>query len=339
MDITAKEIECVNRLSAVSFLDDVLCMGDSKGVLHLFSNEFDRSFKVNEHDSSNDSGQFEITSVGLAGQFPLHKSILVSDQSAAKLWRVSEKKQKCVRQYTELHAFHIHSLAVHRHWPVFVTADELSILLWDIENGSTAHQLLGRTHSVYELEDVITSTSFSEADPALIVWTSTKGTVSVGDLRLSSVLKQPVAMFLPIANSAGFYSEVVNSVSSAKFIDQNFLVAREYYSLKFWDLRQQTRPSNIVQVLNTKQTINELYESGRLYDKFAVSASTTGGNTVVTGSYNGIEVLDSTGLAHRHIELCNDTAMLNVAVDHRGSRIAAVAGTKAVVLGEEDMRG
>mmetsp|Transcript_20236 Transcript_20236/g.37754 ORF Transcript_20236/g.37754 Transcript_20236/m.37754 type:complete len:339 (-) Transcript_20236:285-1301(-) len=338
MDLDVKEIQCADPITVISFLDDTLCLGDSKGVLHFCSSDIGRAFKLEVNESSkHDGAQPEITAIGLAGTFPHHKSILVSDQNVVKLWRVSKDRQRCVKEYAALHDFRIHSLTVHHHWPVFVTADELSIFLWDIELAGTAHQLLGRTHSVFELEDVITSASFSEADPALLLWSSTKGTVNVGDLRLKSILTHPVAQFQHTSESQGFLTEVINSVSSAKFLDHTTLVAREFFNLKFWDLRKQQTPTKKVQVLTCSEPLGELYHSGKLYDKFIVSTSTSPGNRVATGNYKGIEVLDSNGDIKRHIEM-GDTAMLNVAVENKGSKLAGVAGSKAVVLDNDVSR-
>jgi WD40 repeat protein len=329
MDI--QEIQYADPITAVSFFDSMLCLGDSKGLLHLYDNDTYLAFKVDQSEAAKHSElQLAISAVALMGVYPQHMTILASDAKSVKLCRVNNKRQRCVKEFSGFHSFGVHSLSVHRHWPVFLSADDLSIFMWNIEVSDSAHQLFRMSQLTDDLEEVLTSASFSESDPSLVVWTSTKGLVSIGDIRLKSELNHPVAQFRHSNHNDSFLSEVIYSASSAKFIGPNALVSREFFNLKYWDLRAQGCPTNVVPVLKSGESVGELYESSKLYDKFSVSTSMTG-DAVATGNYTGIVVLDSAGSLLHTIEL-GDTAWVNVAVDRQGEHIGTAAESKAIVI-------
>jgi WD40 repeat protein len=333
MDRPIQELQYADPITAISFFDTTLCLGDSKGLLHLYDdNDTHYAFKIDQSEAARHSElQLGISALALLGVYPQYTSILASDAMSVKLCRVNNRRQRCVKEFSGFHSFGVHSLSVHRHWPVFLSADDLSIFMWNIEVSDSAHQLFRMSPLTDDLEEVLTSASFSDSDPSLVVWTSTKGLVSIGDIRLKSELNHPVAQFCHSSHNDGFLSEVIYSVSSAKFIGPNALVAREFFNLKYWDIRAQGCPTKVVPVLKSAESVGELYQSSKLYDKFSVSTSRTG-DAVVTGNYTGIVVLDSAGSLLHEREL-GDTAWVNVAVNGQGEHIGAAAGSSAVVIG------
>jgi serine/threonine-protein phosphatase 2A regulatory subunit B len=71
-------------------------------------------------------------------------------------------------------------------------------------------------------------------------------------------------------SSKSFFSEIISSISHIKFSgDGRYMVARDYMTLKIWDLNMESKPVKVINIhehLRTK--LCDLYENDCIFDKF-----------------------------------------------------------------------
>jgi serine/threonine-protein phosphatase 2A regulatory subunit B len=97
------------------------------------------------------------------------------------------------------------------------------------------------------------------------------------------------------AASKSYFSEIIASVSDIEFTgDGRYIVARDYLSVKVWDLHMERAPVRVIPVHEyLRPKLSELYESDCIFDKFRVAASGGSGRQILTGSYNScVKVYD-----------------------------------------------
>ena len=69
-----------------------------------------------------------------------------------------------------------------------------------------------------------------------------------------------------IESQSNTYSEIVNSITSARFIEHGgspLLASRDYLNVKMWDLR---KPQHFVQNLRVQHSLNSDAQLQRAYD-------------------------------------------------------------------------
>lgn len=95
---------------------------------------------------------------------------------------------------------------------------------------------------IFELGEVITHCQFHPTEPSQFLLASSKGYVEIYDLRQSTKMKAAVKCKIQDMESlSNTYSEIVNSISSARFIEHPgspLLASRDYLNVKMWDLRK-----------------------------------------------------------------------------------------------------
>jgi len=92
-----------------------------------------------------------------------------------------------------------------------------------------------------------------------------------------------------------FFSEIIASISDVKFSqDGRYLLARDYLSIKVWDVRYESAPLKTLPVHESlRQRLCDLYENDSIFDRFECSF-TADTSVIVTGSYkNQFKVFDS----------------------------------------------
>jgi len=95
------------------------------------------------------------------------------------------------------------------------------------------------------------------------------------------------------------FSDLVNSLSSAKFLKQTDygVLSRDYIGLKVWDIRGTSEvPQNSYNVCDfLEKNLCSLYEEDSIYDKFFMDLSPDGKHAV-TGNYNkNAHIIDIAG--------------------------------------------
>lgn len=140
-----------------------------------------------------------------------------------------------------------------------------------------------------DLTEVITKASFHPTSCNLLVYSSSRGSLRLIDLRENALADRCSKVFEIEEDPAekSFFSEIISSISDVQFTPNgNCLVSRDYISLKVWDVRYESKPLEIIPVQDyLRPRLCDLYENDCIFDKFEC-ASSPDGSSFVTGSYN-----------------------------------------------------
>jgi len=139
-----------------------------------------------------------------------------------------------------------------------------------------------------ELSEVITYSDFHPKHCNLLVYTTSKGIIRMGDLRCSALCNSYSKVFKDSESDiGGFFQELVTTISSLQFSpDGNFMVSRDYLSMKIWDIRVENKPLRVLKFHDhLVPKLCDLYESDSIFDKFKCSWNGTS-QRLLTGSYN-----------------------------------------------------
>ena len=197
------------------------------------------------------------------------------------------------RTYSNAHNYHINSISMNSDGETFLSADDLRINLWNHEIEGECFNIVDiKPPSMEDLTEVITSCQFHPSHCHMMIHSSSKGTIKLGDLRAralvdsqSKVLQQSVEA----GSDKSFFSEIIASISDARFSpDGRYIVSRDYMTLKLWDVNMESSPVLTIplqQHLTSKFV--QLYENDCIFDKFECCASGDG-MFVGSGSYDGI---------------------------------------------------
>ena len=76
----------------------------------------------------------------------------------------------------------------------------------------------------------------------------------------------------------GFFSEVLESVSDARFTpDGRYIIARDYLTTKIWDVNMDRKPLHVFEVQDYLENyLHELHRNDCIFDKFEVACSPNG---------------------------------------------------------------
>ncbi|GMI44336.1 hypothetical protein TrCOL_g416 [Triparma columacea] len=197
------------------------------------------------------------------------------------------------RTYANAHNYHINSISMNSDGETFVSADDLRINLWSHEIEEECFNIVDiKPPSMEDLTEVITSCQFHPSHCHMMIHSSSKGSIKLGDLRAralvdtqSKVLQQSVE----VGSDKSFFSEIIASISDARFSpDGRYIVSRDYMTLKLWDVNMESSPVLTIplqQHLTSKFV--QLYENDCIFDKFECCVSGDG-MFVGSGSYDGV---------------------------------------------------
>uniref|UniRef100_A0A7S3D003 Serine/threonine-protein phosphatase 2A 55 kDa regulatory subunit B n=1 Tax=Palpitomonas bilix TaxID=652834 RepID=A0A7S3D003_9EUKA len=192
--------------------------------------------------------------------------------------------------YQNAHAYHINSISCNSDGETFISADDLRINLWNAEVSDKTFTVVDiKPASMEELTEVITAAEFHPRNCHHFAYSNSRGSIKLCDLRASSLCDDHAKSFEEEEDPASrtFFSEIISSISDIKFTeDGRYLIARDYMTVKVWDLHMESRP---VKTLNIHEHLRaklcDLYEKDFIFDKFECSLK-QGGKQLVTGSYN-----------------------------------------------------
>jgi len=140
-----------------------------------------------------------------------------------------------------------------------------------------------------ELTEVITASEFHPSECHLFVYSSSKGTIRLCDMRKRALCDESAKICEEPEDPASrsFFSEIISSVSDVKFSHNGrYLLSRDYLTVKIWDLNMERRPVETLHVHEyLRAKLCSLYENDCIFDKFECCWSGDDGH-VITGSYN-----------------------------------------------------
>ncbi|XP_026308795.1 serine/threonine-protein phosphatase 2A 55 kDa regulatory subunit B delta isoform-like [Piliocolobus tephrosceles] len=123
-----------------------------------------------------------------------------------------------------------------------------------------------------ELTEVITAAEFHPHQCNVFVYSSSKGTIRLCDMRSSALCDRHSKFFEEPEDpsSRSFFSEIISSISDVKFSHSGrYMMTRDYLSVKVWDLNMESRPVETHQVHEyLRSKLCSLYENDCIFDKF-----------------------------------------------------------------------
>ncbi|GAB1301682.1 Serine/threonine-protein phosphatase 2A 55 kDa regulatory subunit B beta isoform [Apodemus speciosus] len=144
-----------------------------------------------------------------------------------------------------------------------------------------------------ELTEVITAAEFHPHHCNTFVYSSSKGTIRLCDMRASALCDRHTKwakLFFEEPedpSNRSFFSEIISSISDVKFSHSGrYIMTRDYLTVKVWDLNMENRPIETYQVHDyLRSKLCSLYENDCIFDKF--ECVWNGSDSVImTGSYN-----------------------------------------------------
>ncbi|OBA23146.1 protein phosphatase PP2A regulatory subunit B [Metschnikowia bicuspidata var. bicuspidata NRRL YB-4993] len=192
--------------------------------------------------------------------------------------------------YLNAHAYHINSISVNLDQETYLSLDDLRINLWNLDIPDQLFNIVDiKPANMEELTEVITSAEFHPRHCNLFMYSLSKGTIKLADMRLNSLCDAHAKLFEEYLDPAlhNFFTEITSSISDVKFShDGRYVVSRDYMTVKIWDLAMELKPLRTINVHEgLRDRLCDTYENDAIFDKFEVQLS--GDNkSVMTGSYN-----------------------------------------------------
>jgi serine/threonine-protein phosphatase 2A regulatory subunit B len=194
------------------------------------------------------------------------------------------------RLYANAHTYHINSISVNSDQETYLSADDLRINLWNLEVTDQSFNIVDiKPTNMEELTEVITAAEFHPTCCSTFVYSSSKGTIRLCDMRAAALCDKHTKLFDEPEDptNRSFFSEIISSISDVKFsYSGRYMVSRDYLSIKVWDLHMESRPVECYPVHEyLRSKLCSLYENDCIFDKF--ECCWNGSDTaIMTGSYN-----------------------------------------------------
>ncbi|KAJ3180876.1 protein phosphatase 2A regulatory subunit cdc55 [Irineochytrium annulatum] len=192
--------------------------------------------------------------------------------------------------YQNAHAYHINSISVNSDGETYLSADDLRINLWNLNISDQSFNIVDiKPVNMEELTEVITAAEFHPKHCNLFMYSSSKGTIKLNDMRQSALCDTHSKLFEEEEDpqNKSFFSEIISSISDLKFSrDGRYILSRDYLTLKIWDLNMETKPVQTINIHDhLRSKLCDLYENDCIFDKFECTFSGDGTH-VLTGSYS-----------------------------------------------------
>ncbi|XP_049522793.1 protein phosphatase PP2A 55 kDa regulatory subunit-like isoform X4 [Dermacentor silvarum] len=177
------------------------------------------------------------------------------------------------RIFANAHTYHINSISVNSDQETYLSADDLRINLWHLEITDQSFNIVDiKPTNMEELTEVITAAEFHPTQCHMFVYSSSKGTIRLCDMRAAALCDQHAKLFEEPEDptNRSFFSEIISSISDVKFSNNGrYMISRDYLTVKVWDLNMDNKPVecyNVHEYLRTK--LCSLYENDCIFDKF-----------------------------------------------------------------------
>uniref|UniRef100_A0A8C7I0D1 Serine/threonine-protein phosphatase 2A 55 kDa regulatory subunit B n=1 Tax=Oncorhynchus kisutch TaxID=8019 RepID=A0A8C7I0D1_ONCKI len=177
------------------------------------------------------------------------------------------------RVFSNGHTYHVNSISVNSDGETYLSADDLRINMWHLGITDRSFNIVDiKPANMEELTEVITAAEFHPHHCHLFVYSSSKGSLRLCDMRASALCDRHTKLFEEPEDpgSRSFFSEIVSSVSDVKFSHNGrYLLTRDYLTAKVWDLHMEKGPVETYQVHDYLRTkLCSLYENDCIFDKF-----------------------------------------------------------------------
>nr|KAF6448431.1 protein phosphatase 2 regulatory subunit Bbeta [Rousettus aegyptiacus] len=150
------------------------------------------------------------------------------------------------RVFANAHTYHINSISVNSDYETYMSADDLRINLWNFEITNQSFNIVDiKPANMEELTEVITAAEFHPHHCNTFVYSSSKGTIRLCDMRASALCDRHTKFFEEPEDPSNrsFFSEIISSISDVKFSHSGrYIMTRDYLTVKVWDLNMENRP-------------------------------------------------------------------------------------------------
>jgi serine/threonine-protein phosphatase 2A regulatory subunit B len=196
------------------------------------------------------------------------------------------------RVFANAHTYHINSVSLNSDQETYLSADDLRVNLWNLEISDQSFNIVDiKPENMEELSEVITAAEFHPSSCNEFVYSSSKGTIRLCDMRSNALCDNHSKLFVdptPLdPTNRSFFSEIIASISDVKFSHSGrYMLSRDYLNVKVWDLQMESRPLEVYPVHEfLRSKLCSLYENDCIFDKFECCWNGTD-STIMTGSYN-----------------------------------------------------
>ncbi|CAL6045987.1 Protein_phosphatase PP2A regulatory subunit B [Hexamita inflata] len=203
----------------------------------------------------------------------------------------------CRRVFDNVSAFHVNSISVSQEQDRFLIADDLKVSIWSVNDNQEAIEVVNlKPPKIDEACEVITYASFSPCNASQFVYGTSSGNIQLVDTRISAVQSQGRLFQNPLQSSAELpygsfgaaanQSDIAAGICSVQLSKQsNMLIARDFLSVKLWDVRMENRPLQVIPLHpQVREYVGRFLESDAIFDRFEVAFSPDG-KSFATGSY------------------------------------------------------
>ena len=225
----------------------------------------------------------------------------LSSESNVKFPRVSsssstEIKTKTKKVFCCTHSSEINSLSLNNiNTNNFISSDEYRVYLWDInytgQDVYTPIDIEPDNELDSETSEKITKSVYSNIDPHVFVYGTSKGNIRLCDMRCGTNQQNFMTNFSD--EKSNISNSIANSLLSIHDISTNgnnmyTFASRNYFSVNLWDMRKTNEPSS--KFLIYEPIINKLtyiYQNNYINDKFSIDTDASG-KFILTGGYNNM---------------------------------------------------
>lgn len=132
-------------------------------------------------------------------------------------------------------------------------------------------------------------------------------------------MDSPTQTFKYNSASGGYYDDLIVSISYAEFCNNaDCIIARDYFTVKFWDTRNNAEPCLKIDVLEgVDKSMNELYHSQAICAEFEAKDSQNS-DYCITGGYGKIMIIDRVRGTVRQKIVENQEEILHIDVGDNG---------------------
>lgn len=192
--------------------------------------------------------------------------------------------------YANAHTYHVNSISVNSDDETYLSADDLRINLWSLQRTDQSFNIVDiKPANMEELTEVITAAEFHPQHCNVFVYSSSKGTVRLCDMRDNALCDKYAKLFEEPEDPSNrsFFSELISSIADVKFSHNGrYMLTRDYLSVKVWDLHMENKPVETYQVHEyLRSKLCSLYENDCIFDKYECCWSGDD-SSILTGSYN-----------------------------------------------------
>ncbi|XP_009578895.1 PREDICTED: serine/threonine-protein phosphatase 2A 55 kDa regulatory subunit B gamma isoform [Fulmarus glacialis] len=177
------------------------------------------------------------------------------------------------RIFANGHTYHVNSISVNSDCETYMSADDLRINLWHLAITDRSFNIVDiKPANMEDLTEVITASEFHPHHCNLFVYSSSKGSLRLCDMRASALCDKHSKLYEEPEDPSNrsFFSEIISSVSDVKFSHSGrYMLTRDYLTVKVWDLNMETKPVETYQVHDyLRSKLCSLYENDCIFDKF-----------------------------------------------------------------------